>query len=251
MKKILLFLALSLLVSNRAGAAVYTWVGTTSDMSDANNWSPNDGPPFGDDTLFNSSATTKLSLNPNGFFNSNVVTFTGATFSFSLAAGGDELNIGAGSGALNLSSAASVNFSDQTININDAMTWSISGNSSLTSAGSVDTSNKLLNIVYGASQINTVKLSSVVFASTGSIVVTNWGGTLGAYGGANNQLRFSGDPTAYLGKISFAGYAGSTAAAQNMGGYFEVVAVPEPGTWALLAGGLTTVMVFRRRRQQV
>lgn len=30
-----------------------------------------------------------------------------------------------------------------------------------------------------------------------------------------------------------------------------LTAVPEPATWALLAGGLTTVLVFRRRRSQV
>jgi hypothetical protein len=34
-------------------------------------------------------------------------------------------------------------------------------------------------------------------------------------------------------------------------GSISVVAVPEPTTWALLAGSLTTVMVFRRRRSQV
>jgi len=30
---------------------------------------------------------------------------------------------------------------------------------------------------------------------------------------------------------------------------FAVDAVPEPTTWALLAGSLTTIMVLRRRRQ--
>ena len=245
---LLLALIVSLFASGTAGAALYTWVGATADMSDANNWSPNDGPPFGDDTLFNNSATTKLSLNPNGFFNSNAITFSGATYSFASASIFDSISIGTGSGSLTLSSAASVNFSDQAINLNDAMSWSISGNSSLISAGAVDTSDKALNILYGVSETNTVRLNSIVFGSSGSIVVTNWGGTLGSYGGANNQLRFSVDPTAYLSKISFAGYAGSTAATQNMGSYYEVIAVPEPTTWALLAGSLTTVMILRRRR---
>jgi len=245
---LLLAIAVVLLVSTVAHAAVYTWVGDTADMADANNWAPNDGPPFGDDAIFNNTATTKLSLHPNGFFNPNAITFSGATYSFASAGVGDLINIGAGSLTL---ASASVDFSDQAINLNDSMEWSISGNSSLTSAGAVDASDKALNILYGVSETNTVNLNSIIFETSGSIVVTNWGGTLGAYGGVNNQLRFSVDPAAYLSKISFAGYAGSIAATQNMGSFYEVVAaVPEPATWALLVGSLTTVMIFRRRRSK-
>ena len=35
----------------------------------------------------------------------------------------------------------------------------------------------------------------------------------------------------------------------RIGTSFDSVVIPEPGTWVLLAGGLTSVLVFRRRRQ--
>ena len=39
--------------------------------------------------------------------------------------------------------------------------------------------------------------------------------------------------------------------AVNFDNLSAAAAVPEPATWALLAGSLTTVMVFRRRREEV
>jgi len=247
--------AFAFVLSSGAFAQVaYTWTGASSDLSVDTNWSPAGGPPstFGPDTaLFDATGITKTNLTPGGVgFSSQVVTFTGATYTFAAAGGGDSIGIGDGvSGSLVLSLGANVNFNSQSIAIQNSMDWGISGNSVLTSGGVVDVSTYALNVLYGVSETNVVSFSSVAFSGAGAITIANWGGTLGTFGGANNQLRFSVDPTAYLSKISFVGYAGSTAATQNMGSYYEVVAVPEPSTWLFLAGGLTTVMVFRRRNR--
>lgn len=232
-----------------APAATLTWVGATNDLSLDSNWSPATA-PFADDVIFNASATTKLGLDPGGPISVNQMTVTGSTYSFAASAGGDAIGIGAGTGALNVTAGASLNFSDQAVTLNDTMTWTISGNSSVTSSGTVDTTDKVLTILYGASQTNVVSLNSLVFGTTGALSITNWGGSLGVYGGANNQLRFAVDPSSFLSKIAFVGYPGSIAATQNMGSFFEVVpaAIPEPQTWLLLAGGLTTLLVLRRRR---
>jgi len=212
------------------------------------NWSPAGGPPSsfsGDTALFDASGITKTGLTPNGTaFSVTNLQFTGATYSFASAGGGDTIGI---DGSMSLSSAASVNFSDQQIIIGQSMTWSLSGNSSFT-GGTVNASGLNLNLGFTSAQQNIARFGSLNLGSSGNLTISNWGGTLGAFGGANNQLRFTSDPTALLSKISFSGYSGSTAATQNMGAYWEVVAVPEPSTWLLIGLGLTAIVIFRRRK---
>jgi len=57
-------------------------------------------------------------------------------------------------------------------------------------------------------------------------------------------------PTANVDTVVFAINTNQAGATTGYAGFSEVrfAAVPEPATWALLAGGLTTVMVLRRRR---
>ncbi len=227
---------------------IYTWTGAGSQLDLETNWSPAGGPPSsfeGDTAVFDASGTTKTGLTPNGIaFSVTNLQFTGATYAFATAGGGDTIGI---DGTLSLSSAANVNFSDQQIIIGQSMTWSLSGNSSFT-GGIVNASNRTLDLGFTSAQQNIARFGSLNLGTSGNLTISNWGGSLGVFGGANNQLRFNSDPTALLSKISFSGYSGSTAATQNMGAYWEVVAVPEPSTWLLIGLGLSVVIVFRRRK---
>ncbi len=62
----------------------------------------------------------------------------------------------------------------------------------------------------------------------------------------NDELRFTLDPTAYLGSLLV---NGGQAQALDMEEYWRVVAIPEPTTVVLLLGGLLAVGAFRRRRR--
>lgn len=83
--------------------------------------------------------------------------------------------------------------------------------------------------------------STLLFASlasySGVLAISNW--TPGS-----DSLRFTSGTG--LDAAAFSVNGGS-ATILNQGSYFEVV--PEPATWALLAGSLTTMMIFRRRRR--
>lgn len=251
MKKLIFTVALSLsLLSTSVVKAqtLYTWTGASALLDLESNWSPAGGPPsaFGPDSaVFDASGTTKTGLTPNGTgFSVLNMTFTGATYSFASKGGGDGIGI---DGALLLSGGASVNFSDQEITVGAPMSWTLSGNSSFT-GGSVNASNLALNIAFGASQLNIASFGSLDLGASGTLVVNNWGGTAGIYSGANNQLRFTVDPTVLLPKISFTGYTGP-AATQLVGSYYEVIPVPEPSTYALLGLALAGCIAFRRRRR--
>ena len=111
------------------------------------------------------------------------------------------------------------------------------------------------------------------FAGAGSLQLDNsLGFNFTAATGAGNWDIASMTPTGTLTGVSIAGsysaaftetIPGSWDATTGAGptqldwnykastGVLSAVAVPEPTTWALLAGSLTTVMVFRRRRSQV
>lgn len=85
--------------------------------------------------------------------------------------------------------------------------------------------------------------------SGSTLTITGWTGTAGA-SGTSGKIFFgnsaAGLTTAQLSQINFIGAGYSSGAAILSTG--EIVAVPEPATWALLAFSLTTVMVLRRRR---
>lgn len=237
-------------LSTSHAQTLYTWLGASNALDVDTNWSPTGLPSsFSDDSaLFNASATVKTGLATNGPFAVVGLSFTGATFSFAAPGGGDSVSLGNGTtGSLSLASAASVNFSEQTVQFNNPMTISITGNSSL--SGVVGTATNLaLNVAFGAAQLNIARFSSLDLGSSGTLVVNNWGGTAGVYSGSNNQLRFTVDPTVLLPKISFTGYTGPVST-QLISGYYEVIPVPEPSTYALLGLALAGCIAFRRRRR--
>ena len=104
--------------------------------------------------------------------------------------------------------------------------------------------------------------SSLVFSSLASgasglfIDILNWNGNAGFDNGAtsNDRLLFATNPNlteAQLANISFAGFAPG-ATEFIYGNMFEIVPVPEPGTW--VAGGLMAASLLaglRRRRAKL
>lgn len=248
-------IGLTMLACQAGPLVTYTWTGTSPDLSDSTNWTPTGIPTSIDAASFNASAVTKVLLTPGGMdFSVKSATFSSAAFSFASAGPGDVINLGDGDiGATTVSSAASVDFNDQPIMLNNSMTWAVSGGSSLTSAGVIDTTGGdplagfALTISFGAAQANNfTQFQDFAFGTTGSLTIANWGGTAWHFGGVNNQLRFGTDPSAYLGNISFTGYAAG-AVAQAAGSYWEVVPVPEPATITLVLAGLACIAGRRRR----
>jgi hypothetical protein len=83
--------------------------------------------------------------------------------------------------------------------------------------------------------------------SGSTLTITGWTGLAGASGTAGKIFfgnSAAGLTSGQLSQINFSGYSnGATILSTG-----EIVAVPEPATWALLAFSLTVVTVLRRRR---
>jgi len=88
--------------------------------------------------------------------------------------------------------------------------------------------------------------SSLSIGSGDTLTINNWSGSL--TGGGADQLRFTSNPTANLSLINFTGYDSSQLQVISYGSYYEIVAVPEPGT---VLGGLALVSLigYRERRR--
>ena len=236
---------------------IVTWLGTSADLSLETNWSGGVAPSSANTANFTSSAATKTNLTLNGEdFTAQVIQFISSNYTFEAPAGPGNIVIGdATTGGLNLSSAT-VDFDAQSIFLNNNMSWSVSGGSQLASSGTVDTTGGgsldgiALTLAFGAGQTNNrATFGTFDFGTTGTLTVTNWGGTPGQFGGVNNQLRFSSDPTGDLPNIKFTvGASTLNSTAQNFGSYWEVVPVPEPATCFLLAGGMACLGILRHRR---
>ena len=119
---------------------------------------------------------------------------------------------------------------------------------SLTSTGA-----SILDLGSGASVLNFADSSAQTWSGTLSIY--NWTGTP-AVGGGTDQVIFAtqGLTQAQLDSISFYSDSGVTLLgtaewAPTGGSVNEIVAVPEPGTWAMLLGGLGMLVACQRMRR--
>ena len=172
-------------------------------------------------------------------------------------------------GAITNNSAFTDSFS-VTVIAGASATWS--GPLNFTSAPTIGTNtitlSNAITVAGLALDINAITYGK--FAGAGSLQLDNsLGFNFTAATGAGSWDIASMTPTGTLTSVSIAGsYSaaftevtpGNWAASGVSGldwsykastGVLSAVAVPEPTTWALLAGSLTTVMIFRRRRSQV
>jgi autotransporter-associated beta strand protein len=166
------------------------------------------------------------------------------------------------SGALLISGDVSNTLGSASTNLNLAGgTLQFSGTSVTESLGQLNlTVSSTLD--FGANFGNQVTFTLGVAAhtpNTTTLSIQNWSGTAETLGGASNdRLIFNGDTLAFNAftaafspnDILFNGAPGYTALQLPGNTQFEIVAVPEPSTTALLAGAaLLGLFGFRRRRQ--
>lgn len=95
-----------------------------------------------------------------------------------------------------------------------------------------------------------VNASPVQLNDGSTVTLANWSGSLS--GGGDDQWIFSGSPSEFSSvfdqsEIIFDGF-GSGYSLIDFGGTYEVVAVPEPGTYALLIACGALLIAIRRRR---
>ena len=209
--------------------------------------------------IINNSATNKTSLTKAGtgtWTLSGTSTYTGATnvnggtlvvsgllsgtTSLTVANSGSKLQLGANN-VLNTASTLTLN-----TGILDTQ-GHIQTLGVLTSTGA-----SVLNLGTGASVLNFADSSSQTWSGTLSIY--NWTGATVTGGGAD-QVIFAaqGLTQAQLNAINFYSDAGTTflgTAGWASGNINEIVAIPEPQTWAMLVGGLGMLIAGQRIRRR-
>jgi len=112
-----------------------------------------------------------------------------------------------------------------------------------------------VTIDFGSGNGATLFFSSLAAGAAGTYVnILNWNGNFGLDNGVatNDRWLFSTNPglsNAQLANFNFAGFAPGATISQY-GGTFELVPVPEPGTWLAAALALLAVGYTQRRRFQ-
>jgi autotransporter-associated beta strand protein len=202
------------------------------------------------------------------------LTLTGAnTYSGSTTISGGKLIAAASSGsALGSTTAITVNSggtlslgaSDQ---INDSATITLDGGTiekgdfsegttSSVGMGALTLTATGSHIDFGTGTVGILTFASLN-ASTFTLTIDNWTGTSHTIGnGGTDRLIFDSDQSGNLASFNFTGFGpGGGVQFALGGGYFEVVAMPEPSTWvgaALSIGGLIFWQIrYGRRRLRV
>ncbi len=193
-------------------------------------------------------------------------TFSGAT----TVNGGTLLLAGSGGSALGSTSAITVN-SGGTLQlgavtqINTSATMTLAGgtfakgNFSAGTVGTIGIGALTLSASGSAIDFGTGSVGILTFASLNAasftLTVNNWTGSANMSGnGSTDRLIFDSDQSSNLSNFNFTGYAPGAMEFALVGGFYEVVPLPETGTF--LPGALALIVLLgtfptvRRRRQE-
>ena len=209
--------------------------------------------------------TTSGSLTKNGtgtWTLSGANTFTGAT-----TVNGGTLVLANGSGsALGATSAVTVNsggtlFLGANNQINNTATITLNGgtfakgnfsegSSSTAGVGALNLTAAGSHLDFGSGTVGALTFAS--FAPGGNtLTIDNWTGTFGTVGteGLTDRLIFASDQSGNLGSFNFTGF-GPGSVEFNLGnGYFEIVPVPEAGTY--FSGSIVLALILLHHRKQL
>jgi autotransporter-associated beta strand protein len=209
--------------------------------------------------------TTSGSLTKNGtgtWTLSGANTFTGAT-----TVNGGTLVLANGSGsALGATSAVTVNsggtlFLGASNQINNTATITLNGGtfakgnfsegtSSTAGVGALNLTGAGSHLDFGSGTVGDLTFAS--FAPGGhTLTIDNWTGTFGTVGteGLTDRLIFASDQSGNLGSFNFTGFAPGSVEFNLGNGYFEIVPVPEAGTY--FSGSIVLALILLHHRKQL
>jgi len=218
----------------------------------------------GDGSISSIIGTTSGSLTKSGtgtWTLSGANTFTGAT-----TVSGGTLILASGSGsALGSTSAITVNsggtlFLGASNQINNTATITLGGgtfakgNFSEGSAGTAGAGALILSATgshldFGTGTVGVLTFASLV-AGGHTVTIDNWTGTIATVGnGLTDRLIFASDQSGNLGSFNFTGFGPGAVEFNLGGGYFEVTAVPEAGTY--FSGSIVLALILLHHRKQL
>lgn len=217
----------------------------------------------GNGTVASIIGTTSGTLTKSG---TGTWTLTGAnTFTGATTVNGGTLTLASGSsGALGFTSAITVNSGGTLLlgghnQINNLASLTLAGGTfarGIFSEGGINTVGLgALNLTAAGSHVDfgTGAVGIITFASfaPGSFTLTidNWTGSAGAMGtGFTDRLIFAANQSGNLGRFDFTGFGPGAVQFDLGGGYWEIVPVPEAGTY--LSGFIVFALILFHHRKQ-